>query len=557
MLRKTRFLQQSHHLPTTILIFLCAVSTAISVEPPQIDRLYPAGGQQGTSVNVELGGKPAAAALQSWCSHDQLQVTIADDRKFANVVIPADAEPGVHWLRFFNATGVSDPRAFIVGHTTETVEEESNDLPAQAEKITDSAVTVNGVLGTTGDVDTYRIQVPAGRTLVASMEANRQLGSPMDAILQILNAQGTVVAQNDDDHAMDPQIAYEVPSEGDYFVRTFAFPSAPNSTIKLAGAATYVYRLTITHGPFIDHVFPAVVDQRSDSAVTICGWNLVDQQQTVGITAFHDQQRYFGRDFALPHTVYGVTHSSQVESEVSRALAVNSSISGRVARVGEKDEYTLPGTQGQKLTVSVKAREIYSLLDPVLIIRSAGGKVLSEVDDLSGANPDVETTITVPDDGPLSVTVEDRYQSGGYRYFYVLTCQETQPTVTATVGADQYVADKDEAIDVPITITRKNGFAEPLTVSLERLPEGITAKPVISEKDGDTSKLVTLKLHRSQNAAAFSGAIQVLCRSENHAHRQFATAAIPNSQATTSEIWLTVIPMEKKTAAPKGAEQGG
>ena len=556
MLRNARFAQQSHHLLTAILICLCAVSTAISVEPPQIDRLYPAGGQQGTSVNIELGGKPDNATLQSWCSHDQLQISIADDRKSATVVIPADAEPGVHWLRFFNSAGVSNPRAFIVGHTTEIVEKESNNLPAQANEITDPAVTINGVLSETGDVDIYRVQVPTGRTLVASMEANRQLGSPMDAVLQILNEQGTVVAHNDDDHAMDPQIAYEVPTEGTYFVRTFAFPSAPNSTIKLAGAPTYVYRLTITHGPFIDHVFPAVVDHRSDSAVTICGWNLADPQQTVGITAFHDQQTYFGRDFALPHTVHGVTHSSQVESEVSRALAVNSSISGRVARVGEKDEYTLPASKGQKLTVSVKAREIYSLLDPVLIIRSADGKVLSETDDFSGANPDVEATITVPGDGPLSVTVEDRYQSGGYRYFYVLACHETQPTVTATVGADQYVADKDEAIDVPVTITRKNGFAERLTISLERLPDGITAEPVVSEKDGDTSKLVTLKLHRGKDAAAFSGAIQVLCRSENNGHRQFATAAIANSQATTSEIWLTVIPIEKQTAEPRGAEQG-
>ena len=554
MSRNTRFVQQPHHLLTAILIFLCAAPAAIAVEPPRIDRLYPAGGQQGTSVNVELGGKPGDATLQSSSSHDQLQITIADDRKFATIVIPADAEPGVHWLRFFNAAGVSVPRAFIVGHTTETVEEESNDLPEQADEITDPAVTINGVLSKTGDVDIYRVQVPAGRTLVASMEANRQLGSPMDAVLQILNEQGTVVAQNDDDHALDPQIAYDVPAEGTYFVRTFAFPSAPNSTIKLAGAATYIYRLTITHGPFIDHVFPAVVDHRSNSAVTICGWNLADQQQTVGITAFNDQQTYFGRDFALPHAVHGVTHSSQVESEVSRALAVNSSISGRIAEVGEKDEYTLPSIKGQKLTVSVKAREIYSLLDPVLIIKSADGKVLSETDDLSGANPDVEAVITVPADGPLSVTVEDRYQGGGYRYFYALTCQNTQQTVTATVGANQYVADKDEAIDVPVTIARKNGFAERLTISLERLPDGITAEPVISEKDGDSSKAVTLKLHRSENTAAFSGAIQVLCRSEENGNRRFGTAAIEKSTATTPDIWLTVIPKAAPVAETKSAE---
>ena len=86
MLRNARFAQQSHHLLTAILICLCAVSTAISVEPPQIDRLYPAGGQQGTSVNIELGGKPDNATLQSWCSHDQLQLVVVNDHGLHDVV---------------------------------------------------------------------------------------------------------------------------------------------------------------------------------------------------------------------------------------------------------------------------------------------------------------------------------------------------------------------------------------------------------------------------------------------------------------------------------------
>jgi hypothetical protein len=249
-----------------------------------------------------------------------------------------------------------------------------------------------------------------------------------------------------------------------------------------------------------------------------------------------------------------VTHASHVESDVSRVLAVNSSVSGRIAENREKDVYTLPGTKGQKLTVSVKAREMDSLLDPVMIITTADGKVLSESDDVSGANPDVVAAITVPADGPLTVTVEDRYQAGGYRYFYALTCQETQPSVTATVGANQYVANKDEAIDVPVTVSRKNGFGDRLMLSLERLPEGVTAEPVVSEKEGDTSSAVTLKLQRNENAAAFSGSIQVLCRSEETGIRQFATAAIANSQATTPDIWLTVIPQQEPAAEVKPAE---
>jgi hypothetical protein len=498
----------------------------------------------GCSVNVELSGKPGGDALHSWSSHGQLQIVVADDRKFATVTIPQDARPGIHWLRFFNSFGISVPRPFIVGHIAEMVEEESNDVPAQADEISDAAVTINGVLSQTGDVDIYKIHVPAGRTLVASMLADRALGSPMDSVLQLLDENGTVVAQNDDDHGIDPQIAYQSLTDGTYFVRTFAFPSKPNSTIKLAGAASYVYRLTVTHGPFIDHVFPAVVDHRSSSAVTVCGWNLAEQQHTVGITAFEEDHAYFGRDFALHHLITGVTHSSQLESEVSRALAVNSSISGRIAAPDEKDVYIVPGVKGQRLTVSVRARAFDSLLDPLLIITAADGKVLSETDDTTAAH-DAESTITVPADGPVSVSVEDRFRDGGFRYFYTVTCTIPEPEFTATVAANQYVVSKDEALDIPITIARKHGFAERLTVSLERLPDGITADPVISEKDGDSSKAVTLKLRRDANAPAFSGAIQILCRVESTGDLEFATAATENSQETTPDIWLTVIPNEE------------
>jgi hypothetical protein len=540
--------KQRCRLSLIVLLLCCVAPEVFAAAPPKIDYLYPAGGQQGTSVNVQLAGMPGDESLQSWSSEGQLQINVAEDKKFATIVVPQDAQPGVHWLRFYNSAGVSVPRAFIVGHISERAEEESNDIPEQAGRIPEAAATVNGVLSKSGDVDIYQMEVPAGQTLVASMQAHRDLSSPMDASLQILDAAGTVVAQNDDDHGLDPQLSYTVPTDGTWYVRTFAFPAAPNSTIKLAGAASYVYRLTITHGPFIDHVFPAVVDRRSASAVAICGWNLAKHQRTVGLKAFDQSQIHFGRDFALPYSVHGVTHASHVESDVSRALAVNSSISGRIAKDREKDAYTLPGIKGQKLTVSVKAREIDSLLDPVLIVTSADGKVLSEADDISRANPDVTAAITVPDDGPLTVTVEDRYQAGGCRYFYALTCEETQPAFTATVGANQYVVDKDEPIEVPVTIARKNGFADRLTVSLERLPGGIKATPVVSEKEGDSSKAVTLQLQRGKNAAAFSGPIQVLCRSEESGQRQFATAAIAGSTSTTSDVWLTVIPKEEAKA---------
>ncbi len=533
------------HLLICVCFTIITTDPVSAAKPPKVDRLYPAGGQAGTEVSVTIGGSLGEGEVQLWSDAGQLTCRVAEDRKSVTLSIPQEARRGVHWLRFFNEAGTSVVRPFVVGQIPEISEEEPNNVPDEAGQAEPAAVTINGVLQKSGDVDIYRIEVPAGKTLVASMQANQALGSPMDSVLQLLDAQGTVVAQNDDDHQIDPQIVYQVPADGVYYVRAFAFPSAPNSTIKLAGAASYIYRLTLTHDAFIDHVIPAVVDRRTDSAVRLCGWNLPDEQQTAGLAVFQDHQTLVGRNCVLMHPVNGVSHPSYVESETSRTLSARSSVTGRIAERGERDQYVLPGTKGQKLRFRIAAREFNSLLDPVLTITAADGKVLSEADDRSRTDLDGETTVTVPADGPLTVTVSDRYGDGGFRYFYVLTCETPEPTFTATVGAAEYLLNQDEPLDVPVTVARKDGFAEKLTVSIEGLPEGVTAEPVVSEPEGDSSKKVTLKLTRGESAAASSGVIRVLCTADGAAAPQAAVISPGNTKDTLSDIWLTVIPKPK------------
>ena len=98
-----------------------------------------------------------------------------------------------------------------------------------------ASTTVNGRLAKAGDVDGFAVSLTRGQTLVASLEAERPLGSPMDAVLQVVSPEGLVLAQNDDDVGRDPRIVFEAPSTGTYIVRLFAFPAKPDSSIRFAG----------------------------------------------------------------------------------------------------------------------------------------------------------------------------------------------------------------------------------------------------------------------------------------------------------------------------------
>ena len=91
---------------------------------------------------------------------------------------------------------------------------------------------------------------------------------------------------------------------------------------------------------------------------------------------------------------------------------------------------------------------------------------------------------------------------------------------------------------MPITIDRQHGFVEPIDVRVEGLPEGVTFECPRSEKDGETSKKVTLKISGS-TAELFQGAIRIVAESTESKQAQAATFATAD-KSLVSEFWLTV-----------------
>ncbi len=113
---------------------------------------------------------------------------------------------------------------FVVGLIPEMTETEPNNRLTESNSAASPSVTLNGVLEKSGDVDCYAVALKSGHTLVASLQANRVLNSPMDGVLQLVNNRGTVLVQNDDDSGIDPLLSFTAPSDGTFYVRTFAFP---------------------------------------------------------------------------------------------------------------------------------------------------------------------------------------------------------------------------------------------------------------------------------------------------------------------------------------------
>jgi len=203
---------------------------------PQVRSLLPSGGQRGTTVEVTAGGTFPTWPLQTWVDRPGVTIAPAADKGKLSVAIAGDAPCGLYWMRLFDAAGASAPLPFVVGTINEVLEQEPNNDPDKSQSVASAPVVVNGRLGANGDVDMFAIALRKGQTLVASLEAHETLGSPVDAVMQIVSPRGDVLAYNHDEHGLDPQIVFAAPADGSYLVRVFGFPATPNQTIGLPAA---------------------------------------------------------------------------------------------------------------------------------------------------------------------------------------------------------------------------------------------------------------------------------------------------------------------------------
>lgn len=536
---------------------------------PEWTRIMPPGCQRGQSVVVEVTGKFDAGKTRVWCDRPGVHwKAIEGDTPRFEVSVDAEVEPGVCWVRLVGTQGVSKLRPFIVGHVTERRETEPNDRPTQAEAVSTDPVVIHGVLERSGDVDGYLVTVPRGRTLVASVMAERGLGAPVDATLQVVSRDGHVLAENLDYHGLDPLVTWRASGheEGDgdvdtVVVRVFGYPATPNSTIGLAGAADYQYRLTLTTGPFLEGTLPLGVSQAAVTPMRPVGWNwpvtgdspLLKMGDAASGEAAKDELAVYRETVAgwvnLP-VVDVPTLSWQADADGATdtmTIPVPSMVSGELGEAGIKHRFEWEAAAKSRWRINVESRSLGYPLDPVLEIENArDGKSLLRVDDSNGtADPSV--VWEVPETGRYRVTVSDVNGHGGPHWLYRLRLEPEVPDCRLTVKEDVIRGRVGEPIEIPIAIARTAGFAEPLTIAADALPDGVQLEPVVSSPEGDTKQAVKLVLT----------ADRALCEPLRLRAKGTEGVSLPVRQGERLDVlWLVVEGPAEKEQSVQGEQAG-
>lgn len=522
-----------------VLILVMACSTSAVAAPPKLDYLYPAGAQRGTTADVTAGGTFERWPVKAWCDNPGIDVKPSKTSGSLTIAVGKDVEPGVYSIRLFDQQGASTIRPFIVGQLPEVMEKEPNDDPKKPQVLDTSSVIVNGRLDKPGDVDTFALKLTRGQTLVASLEAYRTLRSPMDGVLQVLSADGFVLERNDDYHSLDPQIAFKVPKDGTYLVRVFAFPSIPDSTIRFAGKDNFVYRLTLTTGPYVEYTYPLAVSHKAPTTVELVGWNIPDSLRKFNVVPKSSTGtiKLFDPRIANPFFVRFDPNEAVAKTVATRdqplTVAPPITITGRLDKPGDIDVFRFDAKKGQKLAVRIESLNLGFPLDPVLRLTTATGKTITTTrGNKIGADPLLD--YTVPDNAIYGLEVSDLHAAGGMLHVYRLRIGPLLPDFELKVASDSFTWMPGKPFEIPVTVTRVGGFVQEVALSIEGLPNGVDVAA--------TAKSITL---RPSAGTAFSGPIRLVGTAKDGTMR-FAQAAVVELARPTEHLWLTIPGVSKK-----------
>jgi hypothetical protein len=407
------------------LLILCAGAIApasplrAQTAPPTLQMVQPTGAHRGERVELTLRGTNIGDPIRLIFSEPGFTVRITgvtelpvekmvtpkgvvrtdapiDDkaRKYdvnAIVTIAPTVPHGVHAFRLETPLGVSNLLRFAVSSVSETAEREPKEA-GTAQPVTLPAALV-GMLGAAGDVDAYTFAAKAGEEMVFQVVA-RPVGSRVDSVLKLLDAGGTVIAENNDfDLSRDSVLTWRAPASGRY---TLTIEDVEHG----GGKEGFGYRIYAGALPFVTGIFPIGVP-RSGAEVVASGVNL-GKAARIHVTA--DPSQPDAPSLLISPSIPGGhalnrksaalgSHPEVLEGEpnddrpVAQRLAVPSTVNGRIwtsngapadtgKRRADHDIFRFSARKGQTLVFDVTAQQLGSPLDSIIEVLDAEGRVV-------------------------------------------------------------------------------------------------------------------------------------------------------------------------------------
>jgi hypothetical protein len=466
---------------------------------PAITDLQPRGAQKGKPFTLTLVGRnlgegakirstmPASFTLLTPDQPALIQggPMQAEGRYATFLVEPgADLAVGVYPIRVVTAEGISNVQLFTVGAFPEITEDESrpgalpntNDSMETAQPLPPPPFTLNGTLRGP-ERDMFRLSARAGEKRVIEVEA-RRCGSAIDPLLEILDANGRVIARSEDAPllGLDARVEVAFPRDGDYYVVV--------RDSRFSTQTANFYRLKVGSYAYPREVFP-LGGRRGELVETSLGTAKI--KVDLRNTGSNVRQLFVNLPGspALP-VPFAVGDDPEVNAPVGEAMiSLPVTINARLTEEGQVDHYTLRVPPSRAMTFRIQARELgTSKLMAVITVRDEKGNLLGR----SGDEPLAEDFFNVNQSrtagdpmlrlqapagvDQVTVTVEDLALRGGPSYAYRLNVQPVAQDFRLILNSPFVNVPAEGSVAVPVTVQRQ-GFEDDIQLRVANAPKGL------------------------------------------------------------------------------------
>ena len=504
---------------------------------PRLQSVFPSGGQNGQTVEVQLVGTDLEGVDSLWFDHPTLRAFRVAGGKF-RVAIGADAPIGHHDVRAVGTLGASNPRTFVVGNLSEKIWLKSQpDATKPETRHLAINSTVNGRIDAQGQVDEFTFEGKKGQRVFIEVEGER-IDSRIDASLTLADPSGRVIQEAQDDVGLDPILDATLPSDGQYTVKI--------QDVVFNGSSDHIYRLIVHEGPRIDAVFPAIVaNDGKETTLTLIGrglglggepiadatidgrpieklqvkWNpsgLLDSALNASGSALTlsptldrrgFEYRYRSPSGRVSNPVFLAESAAPIVLEKEpndeahpQVVPIPCEIAGTFDKPGDFDVYRFAAKQGEVWWVQADSEHIGAAADVNFTIQKVPPKGPAQ-DLVNGEDtpdvipdlrlptnsPDASVRWQAPENGEFQVVLSDLYSSqrGDVRLGYRLTIRKEKPdAIVSLVPLEAQVIDSVNVRAGSKTLAyavakRLDGYNGPIRIEAKELPPGVSCPSVV------------------------------------------------------------------------------
>jgi len=413
---------------------------------PNVARVSPTAIAPGKATIVTLFGDDLQAAVDLWTSFPCELGPASSNSAAFRLELPKQPRAALGAIRLVTTNGLSSLHLLLIDPLPTAESSKTNRSIESAQRLA-RGMAADGVCEELRS-DFYRVTAKKGQRLLIESVAQR-LGSPLDPLLRLLDAQGRELALNDDAPGIgvDARIDFRCPRTGDYLVEL--------RDTRHAGGARHRYRLRI-------------------------GEPLPTPLPFLALPEF--------TKLTEPLDPLAPTNEIEPNEEPARAqfIRLPTELSGGFNPPGDRDVFEFQAAKGERIVFAGQTRSLGSPGDLFLQLQTTNETRLAE----ANANSADEGIITnrFNADGTYRLVVEELNRNGGPQFAYRIAMRKLRPGFVLSTETERVSIPAGDSIEIEVKAERRE-YDGPIQLAVKGLPEGFTVTNAVLAAKTNSAKL--------------------------------------------------------------------